>query len=197
MTYDLNSMEAKMRKSLIAMGMLLSSSVVASTSTPYYVGADLQIRKMQADSVQADRTISTKKGKQIHGYAGYKFNDYVAVEGGTYITKYSKPNSNSPKINTHGLHLGVVGFYPLIKDFSLIGGLSGAHLNLKTKDSPNNKINKKTKINPRVLLGGQYSVMENLAIRAGLILEKTKDMNNGAVKLKNSMNYSLGAQYSF
>ena len=207
-----NSLEDEMRLMLLVAGVLFSSSIFSAPATSLYMGADAQVRQMPSYK-DSGRNVYTASAPQLHVSGGYKLNDFFAIEGGAYASK-SKVHASGNKIRARGIHLGLVGFYPVAEGMSLVGGLAASHLKINTKElvtsiekDPAHIVpditktilckGKRIRINPRIMAGLQYTLTDNISLRLTGVWERTSRMISNSAKVQNSMNYGFGALYAF
>jgi len=168
-----------------------STAAVAQASKPWYGGVSIGQSKVKIDNnpfaVPAGFTSSgTSKDETDTGYkifAGYRFNQNFAVEGGwTDFGKFSTTQTFSApagsvgaSFKASGWHVDAVGIWPLQNNFSLFGKLGGIYTEMKTSLSTSGSITftpgaqtsaKKSEFNLKYGLGAQYDINQSIGIRA-------------------------------
>ena len=136
--------------------------VAASLTTPVhaeglYVGGSIGAPHF-GDGVDG----ITGNGTGVSGklYGGYTVNPNFALEGG--IATLGRINNANGTVNGHGVYLDAVGLLPLGANFSLLGSLGVAHVNLNTSNGDDAGVGLKLglgaeyAISPRVSLRGEY-----------------------------------------
>lgn len=195
--------------SLIAIG-LFSTSVAAFEMPTFgmeglknhnlapYIGADAQFHRMHIRGGNFSQ--STVNG---NFYGGLQLSDITSFEVG--FTKGNKSNhTGKDYYKTRAIHLGLVTKQPVVNTENLdvlIGAGFGASKALFHHHDSGLDTHRKKAI-PRILVGIQYALNENVAFRAAGTWENTRSLEAshpvmGTVKPDNSMNYSVGLNYAF
>lgn len=114
-------------------------------------------------------------------FAGYKFNQYFAVEGGyaDFGKYYAKaggvigtPVTIKGDVSSYAVFVDAVGTLPLNESFSLFGKLGAAYTHTKAKASGSwsgfvdSYSDSDSEVVPKLGLGGEYSITKAVAVRA-------------------------------
>lgn len=137
---------------------------------------------------------------------GYRFNDYVALEGG-YIdlgrTRYSATYNEggaTGQIKAGGPNLTVLGMLPVTKGLSLFGELGVIDAKVKSSLAAGgvaaSDAYDKTQVRPIYGLGAMYQVSDNVDLRASY--ERVDNLGDKHRLGQMDVNlYSLGLDYRF
>ena len=91
-------------------------------------------------------------------FGGYQLNSNFSVESG-YAELGRINNNSSGTVNAHGLYLDAVGLWPLGADFSLLGSVGLAHVNLNTSNGDDKGMGLK------LGAGAEYALSRNVSLR--------------------------------
>lgn len=206
-----------------------------------YMGADAQIRRINFRNGYG-KNLFQNNVPQGNLYFGVRLNEYFGVEAGYESTKgKSKLKSFSfvkgdislgvkvpfdlsilykTKIIIKGLHLDLVGFYPLYQgsnlEFIYYGGVAffrgyGNRTILLVNEYPTHIVRVSENHRPILRMGSglQYRLNDRISLRSTVtwintskISLETKDIPRDAplkpvVKLKDNINYSVGVLFAF
>jgi OOP family OmpA-OmpF porin len=101
----------------------------------------------------------TGDGSGVSGklFGGYQFSPNFGVEGG--VLDMGRINNASGTVNGHGLYLDAMGLLPVGANWSLLGSVGVARVNLNTSNGDDNGVGLK------LGLGAEYAVSRNVALR--------------------------------
>lgn len=127
---------------------------------------------------------------------GFKFNENFSVEAGTHFAQSLRTQGEIKQFQSYGFHLSAIGRVKL-KEMTLLGGLGFAHIS-SYYDAPTRLMDFK-KIVPRMIVGMEFPITENLKARFSGVLENTDRMVKKYNHLHhgNSMHYNIGLNYCF
>lgn len=199
--------------SLITIVMFSMSAYAGLASNGFYIGKDIQFHRMDIEPKNTFNQNYVFYAPQLNLYGGVKLNESVAIEGGIYASKTLRPSPNC-KLNNYGVHIGFVGFVPIMHDFSLLGGISASHLvvharheefmyneaSLEGTASRPVKVtvsDHETGFNPRLMMGTQIDLTDVFSLRATGTWENTAFMSSRIITIFNSIHYSVGGLYRF
>lgn len=183
-------------KSTLTLSVLLGGlAFVASANAAdpvkgFYVGGSLGMARTDGNNVNG-LAVTDKTDLALSLRAGYRFNSYLAVEGGYADLgkmKYSRSGSQVGTIKTNVWHLDAVAVLPLVDKIAAFGKLGVAQMNY---DDTGDKFHKTT---PHLGLGVSYALAPAFALRA-------EYDNYGKAKFTSSdlrsSQFSLGMDYRF
>ena len=177
-----------MKKTLLASALVLAMSSSAFAAEGFYVYGGLGYSK--ADTEMANETylvgneyatISVDEDSAgVKLAAGYRFNDYFAVEGSyVYLGKADAGVSTSVdgigasgSMKSHVLAVDAVGLYPLNKDFDVFAkagvGLSYVKTNMSADilGESYGFSESDTRFVTKLGFGAEYKITKNVAVRA-------------------------------
>ena len=225
------------RKAIVGTILLgLSLPVLADKNLVPYVGADAKWNQMKFKNIAGGNVIA-KNYPQGNFFTGLKFNECVGLEFGFQnTTEKSRKATVIPgdslfglkvplggaavNVNTKtkidGFNANIVGFYPIMEEYSLslFGSVGVARLRLKTNSTFNavgatenftRNFVKKALV-PRATLGLQSMLNECIGVRAMLTWEKTsvfktiyvtEKESSAFIRPKDSKSLGLGVFYNF
>lgn len=201
----------------------VASNAMAADASGWYAGASLGSATTSIDStniVTGATAFSFSKDESDTGYklfGGYRLNQNFAVEGGyTNFGKFkATENVTAPavgsvtgNIKADGWQLGLVGFLPVAKDFSLIGKIGTIYSTTSTDMSTSGAVvlsagslasRKHSEWNWTYGLGLQYELSKAVAVRAEW--ERYDKLGNTGAYTgtgESDVNlYSVGLSYKF
>jgi OOP family OmpA-OmpF porin len=134
---------------------IVASSLVAGLARAegLYAGGSIGVPHF-GDVNGVDGGSSGVSGK---AFGGYQVNSNFAVEAG--IADLGRVSDGTGKIKSHGEYLDAVGLLPLGNDFSLLGSVGLAHVNLDTSNGDARGSGLK------LGLGSEYALSHNVALR--------------------------------
>jgi OOP family OmpA-OmpF porin len=158
------------KKLVVASALTLMAAASSAQAAPgFYVGLDAG--KSKFDGYE-------NREKSLGGFAGYHFNDNLALEGG-YRDLYSGISFDATQVS-----LAAVGTMPLGSGFNVFGRLGLNHLSSKSKFGGNYGFESATKVLYGVGLGYAFTP----AISARIEFQKPASNLN---------NLSIGVAYKF
>ena len=176
-----------MKKSLLVSALVLAMSSSAFAAEGFYVYGGLGYSKadteMASETIVAGREYATidvdEDSVGVKLAAGYRFNDYFAVEGSyAYLGKAEATVSSTVDVDakgsmkTHVMAVDAVGLYPVNKDFDVFAKVGVGLSYVKTSMSANvynesfSFSESDTRVFPKLGFGAEYKISENVAIRA-------------------------------
>ena len=179
--------EMAMKKTLLASAMILAMSSSAFASEGFYVYGGLGYTKadteMASETIVAGRNYATidvdEDSVGVKLAAGYRFNDYFAVEGSyVYLGKAEATISSTVDVDakasmkSHVLAVDAVGLYPINKDFDVFAKAGVGLSYVKTSMSANvfgdsyGFSESDTRFVTKLGFGAEHKVAKNIAIRA-------------------------------
>lgn len=213
-----------MKKLSLTATTLFTSLVLASNASAYvngaYLGGALGWGNIhQAGFTDFPNNSSNDSGLAGRVFAGYKFNDYVALESG--FTKFSNMNANGSgnyvynntnifvsangTIKTFAVDLVVKGILPLQHGISLFGTLGGAYVDQYVNVSLTgqtvvggfygNTDGTEDTFAPTFGLGASYDITQNLV--ADLSWSHIQQVDSSNSNVGNTDFLGLGLSYHF
>jgi OOP family OmpA-OmpF porin len=140
----------------VLFGAVVASSLVAvlAHAEGLYVGGSIGAPHFGDTVNGVDGGSSGVSGKV---FGGYQLNRNFAVEAG--VADLGRLSNDSGTITSHGEYLDAVGLLPLSGDFSLLGSVGLAHVNLNTSNGDASGSGLK------LGLGGEYALNRNVSLR--------------------------------
>lgn len=131
-----------------------SMAGVAAHAEGLYGGASIG-GQTYPNSVNGNPTSGNATSGKIYG--GYKINPNFAVEGG--LTELGSVSSAGGQVDSYGTYVDAVGILPLNDQWSLLGRVGVAHmqLNTPTGDDGGNGL--------KAGIGAEYALSKNMAVR--------------------------------
>ena len=167
-----------MKKLALIAAILSGTTAVAQADESMYAGIGLGYATQKIDLPHVEGiTVSQKKGKLAGKiYAGYQFNENLAVEGAyhylnknslTFVALASPTEKVTAKLSGHLLGLTLNGILPIHEQFSLVGkaGVGLYHARTSSHILEGNDSTKKSKIVPVIGLGGEFKINKDLTLR--------------------------------
>lgn len=211
----------------------ISLPVVASQGFDFapYLGIDVKQHNMQFKQ-NAGANLVQKNYPQGNLFAGIRFNECLAMEfgyegtakktktafvplGASFFGDVGLEDSSTTKTRIAGPHIDVLGFYPIFEErycLDLFGSFGLANLKFKSRldvmTAGDPEVSSysflKRKLIPRVTLGVQHMINNNLGVRAMATWERTSSFKNiyadrGPLYMrpKDSRSLGVGVFYSF
>lgn len=160
---------------VMLLGTLITAATISSAAfaedTGAYAGLNVGIGKPDINTPNGEDKKSSAVGGAV---LGYKFNQYMAIEGQyTGAGKVTDNVKGSAKVDAASL--AMIGFLPLNDQFNLYGKL-GVASTKTTVTSSLSPINDATHTGVTYGLGAEYNVNHNVGLRLGW------DHYNAAIK---------------
>lgn len=188
---------------LIALPLIvsLSGTAMASDKSGAYVGMGLGYGQVEGDFKGMDLSFKDQSPR-LNLQAGYRFNDFIAIEGGYYNMgdhKYKTSDSVGDielGLKSQAFAIAAVGFIPLNDDFEIYGKLGAASINhhMSSKTSWGEGSNDENDKSAFLAAGINYSLNDNLALYGETMLMNT-EVSDGFKVQDRSMN--MGIRFSF
>jgi OOP family OmpA-OmpF porin len=136
---------------LVALGL----GAVSAHAAGAYAGAGLGSPDYRGGDVNGITGNGSGVSEQVYG--GYQFTPNFALEAG--IANLGHIDNSNGTVNSHGEYFDVVGFLPLQDNWSLLGSIGMARVNLDTSngDSRGNGL--------KLGLGAEYALNRNISLR--------------------------------
>lgn len=178
-----------MKRLLVGLVLMTASTLaIASGFCLYpYLGIEGSFKKNDITAIEAGEKF---KLNMVHPsvIAGLKFNDYVGLEVGAYVTP--SKTKKDVKFRFNSLFSNLVGFIPVTDSVKLLGGVGMGHIKARIKDDDLSfSVNK---VVPRVFAGAEYSVTDMLALRGTAQYENHSKIKYPGAKFKDSYGVNLG-----
>ena len=131
-----------------------SLAAVSAHAQGFYGGASLG-NQSYPDSVNGNPTSGSALSGKVFG--GYQVNPSFGVEAG--VAELGAVNSGSGQVDSYGTYVDAVGSLPLSDQWSLLGRVGVAHMqiNTPTGDDGGNGL--------KVGLGAEYALSKRMALR--------------------------------
>jgi len=144
----------------------LSISSIAAAAHSHYVGADAHWHSNSIRKLAKDFQPRHLHGGNVH--TGVRFDNFWGIEAGTHLTRAKKNGSTS---RVRGIHLGLVGVLPMVKEgvLDFIVGVGAAHIK-HASNQPFYKLDV-SRVVPRVMAGLEYKLCSSLKLRTALTYE--------------------------
>ena len=202
-----------MNKKIIAAacGLLIGSSFAFADDMNFYVGGDFGYNKLGyasdfKDEVTSD-PINGKAKSKVPSFgllAGAMFHENVGAELGYTFYKKAKITGtglNDEAIKLSNIHLDLLGYMPVDKNFELVGLVGFGRMRLKESgDANDNAINEKAKkMGFRLGAGVQYNIDNHFAVR-GMVKYQKANLKSKEVTdykfMKHTTSLNLGVTYT-
>jgi OOP family OmpA-OmpF porin len=138
----------------VLVGALAASGPVFAHAEGLYVGGSLGVPQFTDQVHGVDSAGSSVSGKL---FGGYRLNPNFAIEAG--VADLGRVRNGTGSIRSHGEYGDAVGLLPLGGNFSLLGSVGVAHVNLNTSNGDASGVGLK------LGLGGEYALSHNVALR--------------------------------
>jgi OOP family OmpA-OmpF porin len=170
------------KNALVGLVALASSGLAAQSHAEgnWYVGGSVSQAFVDERGLDEDDT-----GAKIFG--GYKFNDYVAIEGGYY--DFGEIGNSSSELEIDGISLAVVGSVPVSSKISLLGKVGVHDWDADVTGSASSAVNTDSDTDAFYGIGAEYALTDSLKIRAELERYEVEDLDVDLV--------SVGISFSF
>lgn len=199
-----------------------ASAFAQSAQSGWYLGASVGQSRVDVSNdllpIVGATSTSLSKDETDTAYkvfAGYRFNRYVAVEGGWVdlgevkatrtMTAPAPGGTFSGKIESYGVMLDAVGTFPLGQNFNVFGKAGAFFSTTKTRLATSGNVvlgasvdasEKETEVNLKLGLGGQYDFTKSLGVR--LEWERFFDVGKKSTTGEGDVELiSIGLQYRF
>lgn len=190
-------MKKFLTKSIIAAGI---ASCVASAyansleDLKFYAGVGVDYNMYSIPSKVKERIDCKTKGLGFTApVLGVKFHESFGVEAGySFNKKMTSRKGPDVALKVRSMYLDLVGYMPVAEQFNLLGGLGIGKIS--AKGIAVTESGKASKTSWRAKIGGQYEVLNNLALRAIFSYHKGKESK---INIKNIKNIGLYAIYMF
>jgi OOP family OmpA-OmpF porin len=148
-------MFARKLKPLAAAALLAAGLVGASAHAEGFYGGGGIGGQTYPDNINGNSTSGSAVSGKIFG--GYQLNPNFAVEAG--VAELGNVNSGAGKVDSYGTFVDAVGIVPLNPQWSLLGRVGVAHMqvNTPTGDDGGNGL--------KVGLGAEYALSKTVAVR--------------------------------
>lgn len=204
----------------LILGFFLTVSAEAGMGIEPYLGVEANYRSMNFKE-NYGRTDFEGGLMGASGFVGARVGD-IALEAGGHITPWSSKSLHEHKIS--GLFLNVLAFYPIMTNLELVGGLGISHLtfsfvrpqsrviSISGDDSKPPKYseisdniaehygitkNSFSNFTPRIMIGLQYQIVENIHARMVGSFEVTRRLKHYEIRPKNSSSVHSGLVLTF
>ena len=186
-------------KVVLLTSMLPFAASAAEGLSPWYVGGGLGINDYEQN---CDNTLTCGDDDPYAWdvFGGYLYNEYIGIELGYRDlgdVEFTGTNNTMYDVDTRGLSLGIVGFYPLADKWSLSSELGAYNYEIENANKINGKNWKNDNFALFVGAGVGYNFTDNLKLQAKYRRYENLDaeyLNN----LKMESNYwGLALSYRF
>ncbi len=183
-------MSIKMKHLICAILCLVTGQEVSSEEKRrLYLGAETQWRKM--GYTESANEIFKNTFPSMHAFGGFKFNEYVGIEGGITLSKNKNTRSGA---TFSGSHLGVMTFLPMTEKVQFIASAGITHVRSVFKMQDGLFRFRISRSAPRFMGGAQYFLTDRVGLRGSMAWERTKKLVSKQYKIapKNTTLYNLG-----